>query len=260
MIYRKPINKNKFMQADKKWAYEPYPSNTYVFKNNGCGCCAVTHCVIERPKYKNYTPSTVRKYMVQFATKGHGTQWIGILEGLKHYGFKNVKSLDSMSPFFAELKKGDAVGVLLMVNKQAPDGTRWTSGGHYIAVVGYKEANGKHYFYIKDSASNSLKRNGWRCYETSLRGCIKKLWVGHMPSEIELPAKGFWTLGDKSPEICKIQAFLKAKGFYKGKVYTKTAKIGNKTFEAIKAWQKASGIKVDGKWGAESNKTYEEQK
>lgn len=252
--YRTPNNKNKFLQTDKRWAYEPYPTSTYPFKWNGCGCCAVTHCVIERAKYKNYTPSTVRKYMVQYATKGHGTEWIGIRRGLEHYGFKDVKALDSMSVLFSELRKG-GIGVLLMVNKQAPDGTRWTSGGHYIAIVGYKESNGKHYFYIKDSASKTKKRNGWKCYETSLRGCIRKIWTGQFPDEIDLPARGYWQLGDKSNEIKKIQAFLKSKGFYKGII---GGGYRAKTEKAVKDFQTKYHLKVDGRWGAECNRKYEE--
>ena len=131
-------------------------------------------------------------------------------------------------------------------------------GGHYVAFVGYKEVNGKHYLYMKDSGGR--KHDGWYCYETTMRGCINKIWVGQIPDEIELPAKGFWTLGDKSPQICKIQAFLKKKGFYKGYVAKKSGKISAKTFEAIKKWQKANGLVVDGKWGPKCNAVYEVQK
>lgn len=257
-VYRTPDNSKVYKQYDAKWAYDPYPTKNYSFANNGCGCCAVTHCIIEREKYKNYTPATVRPYMVQYAVKGKGTMWDGITKALKYYGLKNVQALDSMSLFFNELKKGDRVGVILVTNTKGPDGSVWTMGGHYIAVVGYKEQNGKHYFYIKDSGGRHTK--GWYCYEKSLKGCLRKLWVGQLPDEIELPAKGYWTLNDKSPEICKIQAFLKDKGYYNGYVAKKSGKIAEKTFEAIKKWQKASGLVVDGKWGPKCNAEYEAQK
>ena len=93
-----------------------------------------------------------------------------------------------------------------------------------------------------------------------MRGCINKIWVGQLPDEIELPAKGYWTLGDRSPEIIKIQKFLKRKGYYKGKIGKKTGKIGQKTYEAIKAFQKANGLKPDGVWGPKTNAKYEEMK
>ena len=257
-VYRTPDNKKIYRQADKRWAMLPYPTKNYTFKNNGCGCCAVLHCIIEREKYKNYTPATIQPYMKQYATKGHGTEWRGITAGLKHYGLKDVKTLDSMTALWKELKKGDRVGVLLFNNNLGPDKTRFTSGGHYIAFVGFKEANGRHYLWLKDSGGR--KHDGFMCYEKSIRGCVNKIWVGTLPNEIDLPPKGFWTLGDKSPEIVKIQTFLKKKGFYKGKVGKKSGKIGNLTFKAIKDWQRANGLVVDGKWGAKCNAVYEEQR
>lgn len=256
--YRTPDNKKIYRQADKRWAMLPYPTKNYTFKNNGCGCCAVLHCIIEREKYKNYTPATIQPYMKQYATKGHGTEWRGITAGLKHYGLKDVKALDYMADLWKELKKGNRVGVLLFNNNSAKVSTgRWTSGGHYVAFVGYKESNSKHYLYMKDSGGR--KHDGWYCYETNMRGCINKIWVGRLPDEIDLPSKGYWTLGDKSPEVIKIQKFLKKKGFYNGKIGTKSGKIGRKTFEAIRRWQRANGLVDDGKWGAKCNAIYEVQ-
>lgn len=258
-VYKTPDNKKIYRQADKRWARLPYPTLNYSFANNGCGCCAATHCIIERDKYKNYTPANVQPYMKQYATKGHGTEWRGITEALKHYGLKNVKSLNYMADLWPELKKGDRVGVLLFNNHKANvKGGCWTMGGHYVAFVGYKVVNNKHYLYMKDSGGR--KHDGWYCYETTMRGCINKIWVGQLPDEIELPAKGYWTLGDRSAEIIKIQKFLKKKGYYNGKIGTKTGKIGQKTFKAIQAFQKANGLKADGVWGPKTNAKYEEVK
>ena len=61
--------KSEFRQADSRWGSLPYPTSTYKFAGNGCGCCAVAHCAIELKNFKNYTPANFRKYMVQFATK-----------------------------------------------------------------------------------------------------------------------------------------------------------------------------------------------
>ena len=64
-----------FRQYDARWGKLPYPTKSYSFANNGCGCCACTHLVIELERYKNITPRTLRKYMVDrgFATRGNGT-------------------------------------------------------------------------------------------------------------------------------------------------------------------------------------------
>ena len=80
------MNPKIYRQADSRWGGLPYPTKAYSFAHNGCGCCSVTHCAIELTKYWNFTPADVRKYMVQFATKGHGTLWAGISKGLVHYG------------------------------------------------------------------------------------------------------------------------------------------------------------------------------
>ena len=257
--YRTPDNSKLYKQANKRWAYDPYPTKNYTFAKNGCGCCAVLHCIIEREKYKNYTPASIRPYMVRFATKGNGTMWDGITLALKHYGLKNVKESpkdpSTLAPLWAELRKGNRGGVLLLTNKKGPDGTVWTMGGHYIAYVGYKEVNGKHYFYIKDSGSRHGK--GWICFERKMRGCVRKYWVGEYPNEIELPSKGYWAKGDKSPEIVKIQKFLKAKGFYKGVCKGGFRKL---TDEAVRSWQAKSGLVEDGKWGPKCNAEYEAQK
>lgn len=253
-VYRTPDNHKIYRQADKKWARLPYPTSNYTFAKNGCGACAVTHVIIEMEKYKNYTPASVQPYMKQFATKGHGTEWRGITEALKHYGMKNVHSPQYMTDLFKESKKGNRGGVLLFNNHKAKVSTGvWTMGGHYVAFVGYKEVNGKHYFYMKDSGGR--KHDGWYCYETTMKGCINKIWVGEYPYEIELPSKGYWCLGDKSPEIVKIQKFLKAKGYYKGVCKGGFRKLTDK---AVRNWQRANGLVADGKWGPKCNAKYEE--
>ena len=257
-VYRTPNNKKIYRQASKEFARLPYPTKNYTFAKNGCGCCAITHCIIERERYRKYTPADVRPYMVQFATKGHGTEWRGITLAMKHYGLKDVKDDLSITEFFKEMAKGNRVAVFLFNNHKAHVSTGcWTMGGHYVAVVGMKVKNGKHYLYMKDSGNR--KHDGWYAYETTMKGCINKIWVGRLPDEIDLPDKGYWTLGDKSPEIIKIQKFLKRKGFYNGKIGTKSGRVGKKTYDAIKKWQKANGLVVDGKWGAKCNAVYEVQ-
>ena len=74
----KTMNSKIFRQYDSRWGKLKYPSGVYTVANSDCGLCAVTHNVIEIPQYKNYTPKTIRPYMVQFATKGNGTLWAGI--------------------------------------------------------------------------------------------------------------------------------------------------------------------------------------
>ena len=145
------MNPTIYRQADSRWGSLPYPTKAYKFAHNGCGCCAVTHCAIEIDKYKNYTPADVRKYMVQFATKGHGTLWNGITKGLQNYGYNvHWNQKDSMSDIWKVLKTSLKRGVILFGSSKA--GSKkivWTTGGHYCAFLDWKYEGGDYWFYIK---------------------------------------------------------------------------------------------------------------
>jgi hypothetical protein len=174
-----------YRQYDSRWGNLPYPVKSYSFANNGCGCCSVTHLVTETPEYYGCTPKDVRPYMVQFATKGHGTTWDGITKSLQHYGL-DPKMHDGMQTAFnalAKMPKGRRAGILLF-RAGTRSGKTWTSGGHYVAFLDYKVVNGKHYFYTKDSGAR--KNDGWHCFETQMEGLIKAIWTVELPA----PQKG----------------------------------------------------------------------
>ena len=160
------MNNKIYKQYDEKWRGLPYPTYSSSFGGNGCGACSVLHCIIEREKYKNWTPADINPYMKGWAEAGHGTLWKGIYEALKHYGMENVKWFgrdDPMSDVFAELNKGGRIGVILFGDTLGPDGTCWTSSGHYISFLDYKIENNKHYFFLKDSGGRN--HDGWFSYE-----------------------------------------------------------------------------------------------
>ena len=171
-----------FRQYDSRWGSLGYPTKAFSFADNGCGCCACAHIVIEKDKYKSYTPKTLRTYMVNqgFATKGNGTTWDGITKTLQHYGFavKKPNIATSMKDAWAELNKGNRAGILLF-SAGSRGGVTWTSGGHYVAFTAYKVVNGKHYFYTKDSGGRH--NDGWHCYETTMRGLLPQIWIVELP-------------------------------------------------------------------------------
>ena len=149
------MNDKIFKQYEDPWKDLPYPTYSSDFGENGCGCCACTHIAIEQESKKDWTPENLRQWMIDqgYVVPGHGTEWQGIYDTLKHIGHNTVVWVgrkDPMSMAWAELDKGNRIGVLLVDNGRTPDGTYWTSSGHYVAFNKYwKDEQGRHYFNIK---------------------------------------------------------------------------------------------------------------
>lgn len=129
-----------------------------------------------------------------YAYVNQGTTWQGIYDTLKHIGHKTVVWIgrnDPMTDAWKELNKGNRIGVLLVDNSYTPDGTYWTSSGHYVAFTDYKVKGGQHWFYIKDSGGRN--HDGWFCYEKSIKGALPQLWIveklGSKPSPTPTPTK-----------------------------------------------------------------------
>ena len=273
------MNSKIYRQADSRWGSLPYPTKAYSFAGNGCGCCAVTHCAIENPKYANYTPADVRKYMVQFATKGHGTTWAGITKGLENYGYNvHWNQKDTMSDIWKVLKTSLKRGVLLMGSSRG--GSKrilWTTSGHYICFVDWKYEGGDYWFYIKDSGGRYKdgKRDGWFSYKQHLKGDVRQVWVctslKEQPKPTPTPTpsrKGTYTgvipnptikKGSKGSGVGNLQKFLNWYGNYGLKVDNI---CGNATANAIGKFQAKEGLKADkiyGKLSCAKAKAYKKQ-
>ena len=149
------MNKTIWKQLDSRWSDKPYPTKSSSFGGNGCGCCACVHVAMEQDSKKNWTPESLRPWMIEqgFAISGQGTTWSGITETLKHIGHKTVVRVwdDPMSAAWKELNKGSRIGILLFNSNIAPNGTKWTASGHYVAFTDYRLKDGLHQFYCKDS-------------------------------------------------------------------------------------------------------------
>lgn len=212
------INPKIYRQADSRWGALKYPSSPYTMARSGCGCVAVTHCLIEEPEYCTWTPKPVRKYMVSkgYATRGHGTTWAGIKATLEHYGYKvsNPSIGSSMKPAWEKLAKSMKRGVLLF-RAGTRGGVTWTTGGHYVAFVDYKYKNGKHWFYTKDSSGRA--NDGWHSYEGTMRGLLPQIWI-------------CMDFKETTPKLAKTSG-------YTGLLPTVTIKHGS-SGAGVKKWQK----------------------
>lgn len=177
------MNSALYKQADSRWGYKPYPTRDCTMSGAGCGCVACTHIVIEQEKYKNYTPENLRPWMVNqgFAIRNQGTTWSGITKTLQHYGYSvtHIGIGDPMSKAWAELNKGNRIGIILFKGGSGPNGTVWTAGGHYVAFTDYKVVDGKHYFYTKDSGgrNHDSAKYGYYSYENSMKGVVYQMWI-----------------------------------------------------------------------------------
>lgn len=275
------MNIHIYRQADSRWASLPYPGRGYNFGPNACGACAVLHCIIEMDKYKNWTPANVQPYMKQYATYGSGTTWAGIQKALVYYGLKDVANIPTMPQLWRELQKGNRVGVLLFGSTKGPDGTVWTTGGHYIAFVDYKYENGQHWLYLKDSGGR--KHDRWWSYEKSMKGDVRQVWIGRLPNGHEIDGKP--TDVDPAPStdgkltidgvggvatIKALQKYLKM-SVQDGKLSGQNKSL-NKYYPSItsvsyglggsatvKALQKWVGVSADGIWGQATSKALQKK-
>ena len=180
------MNTKIFRQYDGPWAKKPYPTKGCTVSGAGCGLVACTHIAIEQEAKKNWTPETLRPHMLKYAVAGQGTTWNGITKTLEYLGHK-VKYIDESTPMkdaFAELNKGNRIGIILFYGGyskrykkwyRTPDGTVWTGNGHYMMFGDYKYKDGNHWFNMKDSGGR--KHDGWYSYEKSMKGCVGQMWI-----------------------------------------------------------------------------------
>lgn len=265
------MNSTCYKQYDTRWASLPYPKKPWLIKNCGCGEVSICNAIIDMKQYANETPKTIQPYMKQFAeSRGNGTYHYGIPTAMKHFGMTEVAEHATMSKLWAELRKGNRDAVLLMGSRSAGSkGVKWTGCGHFVEISGYKEEGGKHWVYVKDSASTSSYRNGWITYEDNIRGACLKCWSGKLngslstataPTAVATP-DGKLTI-DGVGGISTVKAMQKffgttVDGVISGQNQSlakwypalKSVKYGKGGSVCVRKLQKWLGIKEDGIWG-----------
>ena len=265
------MNSTCYKQYDTRWASLPYPKKPWLIKNCGCGEVSICNAIIDMKQYANETPKTIQPYMKQFAeSRGNGTYHYGIPTAMKHFGMTEVAEHATMSKLWAELRKGGRDAVLLMGSRSAGSkGVKWTGCGHFVEISGYKEEGGKHWVYVKDSASTSSYRNGWITYEDNIRGACLKCWSGKLngslstataPTAVATP-DGKLTI-DGVGGISTVKAMQRffgttVDGVISGQNQSlakwypalKSVKYGKGGSVCVRKLQKWLGIKEDGIWG-----------
>jgi len=232
-----------FKQYDSRWGLVGYPYSPYTVRGSGCGPTSIADIVCDSPKYKGITPKAVAVYMrgKGYAIPGQGSTWDGITQTLKHYGFK-VQRPDTVPEFYKLIKAGKT-GILLVNSRYAPDGTQWTSGGHYVACVGAKKKNGKMWFKTYDPGGRG--HSGWYCYENSMKGCLNQLWTAEL--KLIVPTSKLKKGSKKKTEVMWLQLCLNK---VLGTSLTPDGIFGDKTAKAVNQYKKKCGFKkLDGIYG-----------
>lgn len=254
-------------QYDSRWSSKNYNVSSSM-GTAGCGptaCANILHNVDA-----SITPVTTMKFMQKngYAIRNNGTAHAGIPACLRHFGAQNVSQPNvsqSMTKVWELLSKGYVAVFLMEAGKRG--GITWTTSGHFIAIVGYKYKNKKHYVKVQDSGGR--KHDGWYCYETQMRGLIPKVWTCRaVPKEIKtvpLPTGGYngdipqptLQYGSTGAGTKLLQMFLNWYGNFGLKA---DGDFGAKTAEAFLIFQKTEGLTTDCIYGAKSYNTAKKYK
>lgn len=207
------------------------------FAGNACG---PTSCAI----LLGISPLTTAQWLTNngFATNGNGTVWDGIQSCLSAFGGGGKRLygglLDGVhsSQYFTQFQQWIQSGKTGIILFHAVESTYWTTGGHYVAITGYKDG----LYKVSDPAS--VTRSGWHKWDDFI-GNISILYTSTiMWSGSPAPATSYTVTfhqlqnGSKGAEVLLLQKTLYAHGFYK-KSYGFDGIYGPKTEDGVKGFQ-----------------------
>lgn len=227
-------------QGDPQWANLPYRDLPYTVVEEGCGLCAVSMCA-------DLTPLDTIDFMRQFATNGNGTTWEGIDKGLDKFVGNHKRNYvsESMTPLWDELAKGKRVGIILFGDGDSPDGTVWTTTGHYVQFDDYVYEDGLHWFHTQDSGWRN--HTGWFAYERSMEGCIPSIvWTAKKMKNGWVKEGNDWYFY-KDDKKLKSQWVHDSKWYWLGKD-GKMVKSNLITYKGDKYYLKSDGVMASNEW------------
>ncbi len=254
-----------YKQTDSRWASYPYAGEDMY--HAGCGPTSVADLLDKLPtEIADWMSSNGESDIGTYACSGSGTWSQGIVAGLKAKGYSAEQLTDYSragvisDPVFTAFKnsiKAGNCGVLLMGGLATGCiNSYWCNAGHYIAVTGYDSATDQYCVY--DPAYHP--RDGWHPW-SDLAGCIKHVITSNVkwkadPQNQKQTQKTVTTykftvkqiqLGSSGKYVLYAQYILAARGLYTGSL---DGDFGTKMQKAVKAYQKARGLKQDGILGA----------
>lgn len=168
----KTINKCvHYLQWDSRWKNIKYSTHTskQTIGNSGCGPSSMAQ-IMATFIDKNITPVEMCKLAVDngYRTQNSGTAW-GFYEFVfkKYKGFKKFIKTTSIPTLKAAL----ADGALAVCSMNSNDGHFWTSGGHFITVIGFDD---KGYIYANDPNKKECPR---KQKQDKFKSCLKQAFI-----------------------------------------------------------------------------------
>ena len=234
-------------QYDSQWAAKPYAGQTYA----QAGCAPTSASDI-----KGNLPTDMGAWLTAhgYASNGYGTYWEGIPAVLQAYGIGSTQlnytslygnTTSTVFDKFRQSVQGGYCGILLMGKSM------WTTGGHFIAIVGYDSSNGKYKVYDPASAN----RDGWHPW-SDFSGCIKvcytttEKWTSVTPT---YPQYAFTPIkcqkGTVAVSVTLFERILQARGIYTSTIDTT---YGDGCVKACKKQQAIRGLTQDGICGSDT--------
>ena len=151
------------MQWDKRWGYENYAGS--IMALSGCGPVCLSMVSIYLTGNTQLTPSYIAEFATEngYATYNNGTKWTLMSEGAEELGLVS-QELPLDKDIIINALKGNKPVIMIMGEGD------FTTGGHFITVVGYDEDG----FTVLDPNSREKSSGKWP-YER-IESQIRNIW------------------------------------------------------------------------------------
>lgn len=162
--YRNCTSVPLLMQWDERWGYRLYGED--MLGLTGCGPTALSMVAIYRLGDIRYTPAYIADFSVQngFYVSGNGTAWTLMSDGARRLGLDAVEIPLDETRIIQNLKAGNPIICIMGPGD-------FTTSGHYIVMVGYKDGK------IRINDCNSRARSEMLWEYDQIKSQIRNLWV-----------------------------------------------------------------------------------
>lgn len=265
-------NYQLYRQNDKRWGKLPYPNSSKKYTIGSSGCGPTSIAMLASAINPSITPKESADWLSRNGYAVKGTSWSGIIKGLEHFGYKNIKQYSSKAIYKQKgtdaekqwRKDMQAGGKIAILNMGDSTGHKplWTTGGHYITVLDARMNNGVEEYYVQDPGGRH--NDGWFKWK-DFEGYVRNLWTTDVYKEKEqLVVDGNWGVMTTKSLQKVLRLTITGTIVSQPKKYRKNLPAcSEKTFRwvtnskgsyTIKIFQKKLGVKADGKVGPKTIK------